>query len=654
MHNTILSLAVAVMAVATAIAQPRREVYPPSLDASVLAMTGGTGMMSRADRDGSSVSAIVEFASGVDVDAVAARHNVRVNTVAGDLATVIIPVAGLTAFASDCDVVRVSAGSEVRVMADEVARLSGVDKAHAGTTPLSRAYRGHGIIIGVIDSGFDFQHPAFRDASGTCRIAAVWDQNRTGGSVGTVPDFGYGIELTNAADIVTAAHDMSYDTHGTHVAAIAASSADVYGGMAPDAELVLVSTNKSEAGLADGLKYLLDYADAAGKPLAVNISMGTVIGFKDGYDNLALMIDRLMDGRKGQVVAIAAGNEGHRRSTMVRDLSGSDASFATRLLPPSYNRENLFVGSSDGDFTLTLTLRDATGAKLFGMDARSDAAESVRYDDLTGQTDGSFVAVSAAQSRENGASSVSVNLYCPLDDGRYWEVTVAGDPARYILTADYGELAEGSTASTIACTACGHNTVSVGAYVSRTSYVNLDGTDRANGWAIGDEYMKSGKGPTFDGRTKPDIMAPGASVISAINSYASQFSVNRSDLVLSRPSTHINGRTDYWGAMDGTSMATPVVTGILALWLEADLALTRDRAIQLMDGMGKIDAAKGLEALSAGMDAIGAGIQPQWVDVYDLHGRRLRSGEAFDATSGLAPGIYILRSGSMSRKVVKM
>ena len=649
MRNTIISLAVAALAVTSASAQPRRVVFPGSLDASALALPAlNGGVLSRSGAV--PVQCIVEFADGADIDAMAGLYGLHVNTVAGNLATVIVPSDRIVELSGDRDVIRVSAGSEVRTMADEAARMSGVDLAHAGAAPLASPYKGEGVIIGVIDSGFDFLHPAFVDADGHCRIATVWDQNRTVSQVGSVPDFGYGIVLDNEADIRSVAHDMSGDTHGTHVAAIAASSADVYGGMAPKAELALVSTNKSEAGMADGLKFLLDYADAVGKPLAVNISMGTVIGFKDGSDPLALMLDRLMDGRSGQIIAVAAGNEGHRRSTIVTGLDGS-SKLNTRLVPPSYNRENLFVGASAGQFTLTLSLHDASGAELFSMDAASDATESARYDNLTGDNDGSFVAVSAARNSESAAVSVSVNLYCPLTDGRYWEASVDGSAARYIMTADYGELTDGSNASTIACTACGYHTIAVGAYVSRSSFVNLAGAERNNGWTIGDEYIKSGKGPTFDGRAKPEIMAPGASVISAINSYASAFSVNRDDLALSRPSAVVSGRTDYWGSMDGTSMATPVVTGILALWLEADPGLTRDRAVELMAGMDKIDAVKGLTTLAAGIDGVEVDMATE-IDVYDLHGRHMRRAAAGSCTDGLAPGIYLIRSGSECRKVV--
>ena len=45
---------------------------------------------------------------------------------------------------------------------------------------LPQAYTGKGVIVGVIDTGFDFQHPVFKDAEGRSRIKAVY--NPFGGS----------------------------------------------------------------------------------------------------------------------------------------------------------------------------------------------------------------------------------------------------------------------------------------------------------------------------------------------------------------------------------------------------------------------------------------------------------------------------------------
>lgn len=625
-------------------AQPRRVVFPRAIDASLITEVGGA-ICSRSVAD-SSYNCIVRFVDDCCVSSVMSDYGLRSNTVAGCLSTVQVPKSQIAEIASDSRVISISSGSRVRTMTDEAVSLTHVDDVHN----LGESYRGHGVIIGVIDSGFDFCHSAFLDENGQTRVVTVWDQLRTTAPVGSPSEFGYGIVVDNPVDIAALAHDYSYDTHGTHVAAIAASSADLYGGMAPDAELALVSTDKSEAGVADGLRFLIDYAAKAGKPLVVNISLGTVVGFKDGSDNLALMIDALVEDHPGVIVAVAAGNEGHRRSTLVRDDA---TSLNTTLIPPSYGRENLFIGSTIGDFEVTLSLIDSKSDTVFACNHRADSAESVRFDEIIKPGDGSFVALSGGENALTGGCYVSLNLYAPLTEGMRWDVQVNGPRAKYIMTADYGELTGGSRESTIACTACGYNTIAVGAYVSRTGFVNLAGQERAFDWAVGDEYYKSGQGPTFDGRVKPDVLAPGACVISAINSYASAFSVNRDDLVVSRQNAVVPGKTDYWGEMSGTSMATPVVTGIIALWLQADPSLNVEDVRDILAGMDKIDAYKGLQLITAGItESVAASDSSSGVQVYDMTGRVVGNFADTSALRHLRPGVYIVKCGEESRKVV--
>lgn len=646
-RNIILTIAVFALAATSAVAQVRRFSYPGSLDASAVTMLADKPVSRSADN---TVNAIVKFGADADIDAIARRSDLRLNVVAGNMATVCIPLHRLGELATIPGIRTVATGSTVRSTCDLSLSLTAADKVHAGQTPADTPYDGAGVIVGIIDSGFDFLHSAFRNAHGSCRIATVWDQNRFFSAAGTVPDYGYGYVFDTPADIEKAAHDQSSDTHGTHVAAIAASSADIYAGMAPGAEIALVSTNRSEAGIIDGLDFLMKYAIAAGKPLAVNISLGTVIGFKDGSDRLARMLDSMLGDSEGRLVAIAAGNEGHRRSTIVRSLQSPDDAIGTRLLLPSYNRENLFVGAGAGNFTLTLSLHSADGSTLFTADFASSATESVRYESLSGTDDGSYISASASAAGDGVAHSVTANLYYPMTEGLYWQADIKGDPARYIVAADYGELSAGSDATTIACSACGRNTVSVGAYVSRPEYTNIDGTTFTNPWTEGDEYPLSGKGPTFDGRNAPSVLAPGASVISAISSYTAPYAYSRDDLVLSRQSAAVPGHTDHWGVMNGTSMATPAVTGIMALWLQADPTLTPARVQAIIADMGKIDAIAGLKAISAGIDNIENTSGPTRGDIYDLGGRLILA-DADAADPRLDNGIYILRTGAGAHKI---
>jgi len=110
----------------------------------------------------------------------------------------------------------------------------------------------------------------------------------------------------------------------------------------------------------------------------------------------------------------------------------------------------------------------------------------------------------------------------------------------------------------------------------------------SDGSAFGDtDYIPSwsGKGPTYDGRVKPDLVAPGVSIISTWNN---------------------NG----FVIKSGTSMSTPHVSAIAALLLEADQDLNSDEikdilkesAIDLgydenIQGAGKVNVYEALSNL---------------------------------------------------------
>jgi hypothetical protein len=121
----------------------------------------------------------------------------------------------------------------------------------------------------------------------------------------------------------------------------------------------------------------------------------------------------------------------------------------------------------------------------------------------------------------------------------------------------------------------------------------------------------SSVGPTLDGRIKPDVVAPGNNIISSYSSYYIEANPNASDVSSDVEHFDYNGRTYAWNANTGTSMATPVVAGAVALWLQANPKLTPDDVIKIISktsrlpesgmdypnnkyGHGEIDVSKGL------------------------------------------------------------
>ena len=184
--------------------------------------------------------------------------------------------------------------------ADVGRQVSCIDAVQTAPYDLS----GRGVLIGIVDSGIDYENPDFRNEDGTTRIAALWDQTIPGN-----PPEGYtrGTEYTreqidealSEADrekrlMRIPSRDIS--GHGTAVAGIAAgngrgSEGRRFRGAAPESSLVVVKMGlPREEGfprtteLMEGVDYVLRQAAARRMPVAVNISFGNTYGSHEPYN----------------------------------------------------------------------------------------------------------------------------------------------------------------------------------------------------------------------------------------------------------------------------------------------------------------------------------------------------------------------------------
>ncbi|MBK6521297.1 MAG: S8 family serine peptidase [Sphingobacteriaceae bacterium] len=115
--------------------------------------------------------------------------------------------------------------SKPQLLNDTAMVRNRINPVKQGMAPLTQAYDGTGIIMGIIDSGIDFNHPDFKDGSGNSRINFIWDQNQSVGSATPMP-YNYGIEWTAAqinASVCTHNDNANYG-HGTHVSGTAAGN----------------------------------------------------------------------------------------------------------------------------------------------------------------------------------------------------------------------------------------------------------------------------------------------------------------------------------------------------------------------------------------------------------------------------------------------
>ncbi len=501
-----------------------------------------------ADDDNPTVRIIVRFKDSLKQLEAA---GFQAESVIDDIATGSIPVAQLEELDATEALVQAEASTEVSLSLDNSVPEINADQVHSG--PPGR--RGNGVVVGLVDSGIDFTHGNFLNASGRTRIHRLWDQNLTPIAGEANPaGFTYGVEYDStdinsalgAADPFASVRHEDTVAHGSHVAGIAAGDgslagngqpANTYIGVAPESTIVAVATDLQAASIIDGVNYIFRVARDLGMPAVVNLSLGGVIGPHDGTSNYEQGITNLVTGN-GRVVVAAAGNEGSDNAHASGTVAAATPTTLTINVPFNRGARMLLDLWYDGTDTFGVTLQDPAGnstpnVALGGSTSRllgTDNVTIVHSNSTTGNGDrrilvlvqpppGGNIATGAWQLQLTG---VTINV------GTF--DTWINNPTRQPIIAF--PAAQATALGTVSIPATANRVISVGSYVTR-------------GAGVGSLSTFSNRGPTRDGRPAPDVAAPGERIISA-------------------------GRlkdTNYRPAA-GTSMATPHVTGVVALLLQ--------------------------------------------------------------------------------------
>lgn len=485
---------------------------------------------------------------------------------------------------------------------------AGTDQIHKGTD-LPKAYTGEGVVVGVVDAGFDYMHAAFRrPADGALRIKRVWEQGATTLDGASAPaKYGYGIELNTPELIEKAQGDSDSNSHGTHVAAIAAGSDaykdGAYVGNAPDADIVLVALDlnaSTNADISNAVQYIFDYADEVGKPCVVNLSLGNQDGPHDGTSTFDTMTDAMQG--PGRLIVGAAGN--HRTDAFHIDhtFATADAAplrtFVKYKVAPSNSVSGGTIeiwGEKGVDFTVDIAAYSTFNKK----DARSTTvypAEGVTDVDFGKYATGTWkvasevsplngkphvVLTSALTSiRNNYAIALTVT---PKTAGR---VNIWSDNTYLALESrDIDGFSAPDAASSTLCEigGTGKRILTVGSYTTRNEYTTNGGQQATLQETVGDLSSFSSYGPTVDGRMKPNITAPGCFIISAVSNNDAS-----GNLMYAEYNENF-GRYNQYGYMQGTSMASPFVAGIVATWLQAYPQLTPEQLHEIVQNTARKD-----------------------------------------------------------------
>lgn len=438
--------------------------------------------------------------------------------------------------------------------------------------------RGNNVLVGIIDTGINYTHPAFLHTDGTTRIQTIWDQTIES-EYSYPPKYFYGTEFSseqinlalqsnNPLDVVP-----STDTngHGTMLAGVAAgteSDKEGFSGVVPESDLIVVKLKEAktftksfflipedalcyqETDVILAARYLLEYASRIKRPIAICIGLGTNQGGHDYKGVLSSIVSRYSE-YVGVGIITSAGNElnlGHHFYGVVeRNSTGVIAELNVGVSRPSFSLELW----SSVPSSLTAEIISPTGESLISPPTR--IIETRRKDFLFENT--TIWVNNISLESQTGDQLILFRLQNPSAGVWRFRITsrVPIDSAFHMWLPSKGFIPEDTLFlkpnpdTIVQSPGNADYFITVGAYNTQNNSI----------------YVNSSRGPTRLGTLRPDFCAPGVNILGP-NLEKSYTTGTGTGLA----AAHVTGLAAMlleWGIDRGnfTSMATPEIKTLL-------------------------------------------------------------------------------------------
>lgn len=545
---------------------------------------------------------IVSDASSQDL----AELGVNVRTQAGDIFTADVPLSKIPGLEALAAVRYIELSSAYFPSLDFAVPFAQIDTQHSATP----AVTGAGVIVGIVDWHLDIYHPDFRtdqgptNATDPTRVLYLWEQGLSPGANEsspptdpTLPGFlvggaTYGVEYAQAAinkelanynptgttpvpAYKTVRHpdgaNGPVNTHGTHVAGIAVGNGrglDSHVGAAPGADIIYVSYLRhhrlvplvaDSSLIMDAVAYVFARASALEQACVVNFSGGRNLGPHDGTSSEEQFLDNLLL-TPGRAITLAAGNIDNRgahaagqvtaggtTNLVLNYFSADVTNNGVADFPTTSDEIEIWYDGHDR-FTVTVTA-PTTPATVIGPVA--PGASTPKPVALGGGV--TVTVTSTVNDPRNHDNVITIIINVPegsqIPVGN-WDIALDGTN---VINGAFQAWVERNNRGmrnwraphlqagqlTIGGAATGRRTLAVGNHRKPTA------------GATPSVSVSSSRGPTRDGRIKPEVAATGTEVSAA-----------RSRNMNATPPGVL------YLIKGGTSMAAPLVGGACALLFE--------------------------------------------------------------------------------------